>query len=173
MESADEKNRRLFWLTQASQTMDRKVPLSASSSPAEEQPSNPPACAFRPVTPQTEGRLQRSPPLSVETSKFSKRKADNTDNAGMESLNSDFRIKAARMQMNTTATTAVATAEEDPCVVWAKSLVNDLNMITNENRKLLQITINRLVQDEIEKQIETEISQMEQKHEHYEHVPHF
>jgi hypothetical protein len=148
MESADEKNRRLFWLTQASQTMDRHFR------------------AFRPVTPQTEGRLQRSPPLSVETSKFSKRKADNTDNAGMESLNSDFRIKAARMQMNTTATTAVATAE-DPCVVWAKSLVNDLNTITNENRrKLLQIRINRLVQDEIEKQIETEISQMEQKHEH-------
>jgi len=46
---------------------------------------------------------------------------------------------------------------EDPYMIWARSLIEDLKKVRCENtRTVLQIKINRLVQDEILRQIDQE-----------------
>ncbi|XP_076465710.1 uncharacterized protein LOC143297314 isoform X2 [Babylonia areolata] len=79
------------------------------------------------------------------TCNFRKRKDPPSDTVNRYRQNKNIRPQADN------------TAEEDSYTVWAKNLVQDLKKVKNENRRtILKIQINRLVQDQILKEIETE-----------------
>ena len=79
-----------------------------------------------------------------------KRKDLAEEDEKLGSIHQYFQSKSARLQ-------PVATATEDPYSIWAKSLIEDLKKVKSENKRtVLQIKMNRLVQDEILKQIEQE-----------------
>ena len=69
----------------------------------------------------------------------------------MRSMQQYLTSKSARVENTTVAAT------EDPYSIWARSLIEDLKKVRSENKRaVLQIQINRLVQDEILKQIKQE-----------------
>ena len=79
---------------------------------------------------------------------MSKKRKDLADETAMGSMHQYFQNKSARVQ---------SAATEDAYSIWGKSLIEDLKKVKSENKRtVLQITINRLVQDEILKQIEQE-----------------
>lgn len=146
-----EEDHSLSWLITSSQRDDdSQTPGSpTSSSPS---PSSPPLpVQFQIPTPSQMPPQQPQPSAASSssiTASMSKKRKDLADETAMGSMHQYFQNKSARVQ---------SAATEDAYSIWGKSLIEDLKKVKSENKRtVLQITINRLVQDEILKQIEQE-----------------